>query len=156
MVINEYYDGESDSATNGDIQEPLYNWIKKDLEANSKPFVFVFGHEPFIAIPDFHNGRHRHQGDSLDAHPENSHRFQKLLREHKVLAYICGHTHTFSNSIINGLRQLDGGHCRGIGDKKSRSTFIKILVGKKSCWAQVYRYGDNGPPYTLTQTIALN
>lgn len=156
VILNEYCGGESDSQGDGDILDPLYNWLEKDLEENSKPFVFVFGHEPFISIPDYHNGRHRHQGDSLDAHSDNSHRFQKLLREHNVVAYICGHTHTFSYSIINGLPQLDAGHSRGIGDKRSRSTFIKILVGKQSCWAQVYRYGANGAPYALTQTIVLN
>ena len=156
VIINEYYDGKSDSTNNGDIIEPLYNWIKNDLEANSKPFVFVFGHEPFVSIPDYHNGRHRHKGDNLDAHPGNSHRFQQLLRKHKVVAYICGHTHNFSYSRMNGLWQLDAGHSRGIGDKGARSTFLKIIVGKHTCRAEVYRDDANGGPYVLTQTIALD
>jgi len=156
VVINEYYDGKSDSKNNGDVIEPLYRWLKDDLEANTKPFVFVFGHEPLVSIPDYHNGRHRHKGDNLDAHPKTSHRFQQLLRKHKVVAYICGHTHNFSYSRINGLLQLDAGHCRGIGDKGARSTFLKVFVGKKTCWVEVYRDDANGGPYVLTQTITLD
>lgn len=155
VVLNEYYDGQSDTGSNGDITTPLYLWLKTDLEENTKPVVFVFGHEPILSIPDYHNGRHRHQGDSLNAHPENSHRFQQLLRKHKVTAYICGHTHTFSYSNINGLWQLDAGHSRGLGDTGAPSTFLKFLVGKRSCWVEVYRDDANGGPYLLTQTIDL-
>jgi len=155
VVINEYYDGQSDTGTNGDITTPLYNWLKQDLEENTQPIVFVFGHEPILSIPDYHNGRHRHQSDCLNAHPKNSHRFQQLLRKHKVAAYLCGHTHNFSYATINGLQQLDVGHCRGIGDQRAQSTFLKILVGRRTCWAEVYRDDANGGPYSLTQTIIL-
>jgi len=155
VVLNEYYDGNSDTGSDGDITEPLYEWLKTDLEENSKQFVFVFGHEPIISIPDYHNGRHRHKGDNLDAHPENSHRFQQLLRKHKVTAYISGHTHDFSYSQINGLWQLDAGHSRGIGEKGAQSTFLRILVGKHTSWVEVYRDDANGGRYLLTQKIVL-
>lgn len=156
VVINQYYDGNSDTGTDGDISTPLFNWLANDLAANSKPFVFVFGHEPFVSIPDVDNGRHRHKGDSLDAHPKNSHRFWKLLRRYRVTAFVCGHTHNFSFSKINGLWQLDAGHSRGIGDTGAPSTFLKILVGEKTCWVEVYRDDSNGGPYALTQTIVLD
>jgi len=163
VVINQYYDGQSDTTceapackdTDGDICKSLYEWLKNDLEANSKPFIFVFGHEPIVSIPDYHNGRHRHKGDNLDAHPENSHRFQMLLRKHKVTAYFCGHTHDFSFAKINGLWQLDAAHCRGIGDKGARSTFLKVWVGRNNCWVDAYRDDGNGGPYSLTRTIIL-
>jgi len=154
VVINEYYDGNSDVGTDGDICKSLYKWLKDDLEANSKPFVFVFGHEPLVSIPDIDSGRHRHIKDSLNAHPKNSHRFQQLLREYKVVAYICGHTHNTSFAKINGLWQLDAGHTRGIGDKNSRSSFLKVCVGRTSSWADVYRSDENGN-YCLTHTIRL-
>ncbi|HDY88943.1 MAG TPA: hypothetical protein ENH82_12625, partial [bacterium] len=138
-VINQYYNGESDTLANGDICESLYQWLKNDLEANSKPYTFVFGHEPIVSIPDFHSGRQRHIGDSLNAHPENNHRFQKLLRKHNVTAYFCGHSHNFSFAKINGLWQIDTGHCRGIGDKEAPSTFLKIEIGENSCRIKAYR-----------------
>ena len=155
VVLNEYYDGQSDTGSNGDITTPLYLWLKQDLEENTKPMVFVIGHEPILSIPDYHNGRHRHQGDCLNAHPENSHRFQQLLRKHNVTAYICGHTHNFSYSNINGLWQLDAGHARGIGDQGAPSTFLKFLVGQRTCWVEIYRDDANGGSYLLTQTIEL-
>ncbi len=155
VVLNQYYDGESDTGSNGDVADPLYKWLKWDLEENTKPFVFVLGHEPILSIPDYDNGRHRHQGDCLNAHPENSHRFQQLLRKHNVTAYICGHTHNFSYANLNGLWQLDAGHCRGIGDKGAQSTFLKILVGRSTCRVEVYRDDANGGPYLLTQTVEL-
>lgn len=156
IVINEYYDGESDTGTDGDISDPLYNWLQTDLEENTKPIVFVFGHEPIVSIPDYHNGRHRHKGDNLDAHPENNHRFQELLRKHAVIAYICGHTHDYSHAKINGLWQIDAGHSRGLGDPNVPSTFLRVLVGQDASWVEAYRDDGNGGAYTLTQTIALD
>jgi len=155
VVINQYFDGKSDVGTNGDICEALFEWLKADLEENQKEMVFVFGHEPIVSIPDADNGRHRHKGDNLDAHPKNSFRFQKLLRDKGVTAYICGHTHDFSYSKINGLWQLDAGHCRGAGDKGARSTFLKIWVGKKHCWVDVYRDNGNGGRYSLRRTVVI-
>jgi hypothetical protein len=156
VAINQYYDGASDAAADADVAEPLYNWLKNDLTANRKPFVFVLGHEPLVSIPDADNGRHRHVGDSLDAYPENSHRFQQLLRQHKVTAYICGHTHGFSYAKINGVWQLDAGHAGGIGDKGARSTFLKIHVGSRGCRVEAYRADPNGQNYTLAHTVALD
>jgi hypothetical protein len=159
VVLNEYYDGKSDTATDGDITPPLYEWLKRDLEKNSKPFVFVFGHEPMVAIPDCDSGTHRHQGDSLDAHPGNNHRFRQLLSRHRVTAYICGHTHCFSYARINGVWQLDAGHARGFNkfknERQLRSTFLKIRVGRDKCWVDVYRANTDGWPYRLSRTIDL-
>ena len=155
IVLNEYYDGKSDTKADGDITAPLLAWIKKDLEANTRPFIFVFGHEPILAIQDYDNGMLRHRGDSLDAHPANSHRFQQLLRKHKVTAYLCGHTHSCSFANINGIWQLDVGHCRGAGETREASSFLKILVGKKSAKVEFYRDDSNGGAYHLARTVQL-
>lgn len=156
VVINEYYDGESDTGANGDVCDALYDWLENDLEANNKSFVFVFGHEPLISLPDFDNGRHRHRGDNLDAHPENNHRFAKLLRQHHITAYINGHTHTFSYAKINGIWQIDAGHSRGRGDMGTRSTFLKVCVGIDNCWIEVYRLDHSKNTYLQTNIINLN
>ncbi len=155
-VINEYFDGISDIGIDGDVSDSLYTWLKNDLENTSKPFIFVFGHEPIVSIPDVDNGRHRHRGDNLDKYPNHSHRFQVLLRKHNVTAYICGHTHDFSSAKINGIWQIDAGHSRGIGDKGTKSTFLKINVGRKQCSVDVYRCDSNCENYPLTRTIVLN
>ena len=155
VIINQYYDGQSDTGADGDICDDLYQWLKKDLEANSKKHTFVFGHEPFVSIPDADNGRLRHKGDNLDNHPGNSHRFHQLLRKHDITAYINGHTHNFSFAVINGLWQIDAGHARGLGDKGARSTFLKVRVGKKNCWVDVYRDDAREGRYSLSRTLTL-
>jgi len=156
VVLNLYYNGKSDAHGSGEISEALYKWLEKDLHDTTQPFIFVFGHEPIVSLPDYHSGRIRHVGDNLDAHPESTQRFLQLLRRYRVVAYICGHTHNFSYAKISGIWQLDAGHARGAGDKGSRSTFLKILVGKPFCRVEVYRDDANGGPYNLTNTIILD
>ena len=156
VVLNQYYDGESDVGTNGDVCDALYGWLQDDLEQNEKPVVFVFGHEPFVPVPDEDNGRLRHLNDSLNEHPENNHRFQALLREHEVKAYICGHTHNCSFSKINGLWQLDAGHARGIGDTGAKSTFLKVWISGTQSTVEIYRYDGEGGFYSLAHVIALD
>jgi hypothetical protein len=155
VAINQYYDGNSDIGCDGDVADALYEWLKNDLELNTKPMVFVMGHEPMVAMPDSDSGRVRHVGDSLDAHPENNHRFSQLLRKHKVQAYFCGHTHNYSSAKINGLWQIDVGHSRGIEDKGAKSTFLKVWVGTKMSWIDVYRDDANGGDYSLRERIVL-
>ena len=156
VAINQYYDGQSDIATKGDISDPVYNWLQEDLAANDKQFIFVIGHEPIISIMDYTSGRLRHKGDNLDQHPENANRFVELLRKHNVTAYFCGHTHNFSYAKINGVWQLDAGHSRGKGDTGSPSTFLKMFVGQSGVWFEVYRDDANGGEYNLLDTIYLD
>ena len=156
VVLNEYYDGESDTGTNGNVCDSLYQWLEDDLRANKKSFIFIFGHEPFVSIADVDNGRHRHKGDNLDEHPENAHRFHKLLRKHNITAYINGHTHNFSCAKINGIWQIDAGHARGTGDQGSASTFLKVYVGTYNCWLNAYRLDQDDNNYLLTETITLD
>lgn len=156
VVINQYYDGSSDVGTNGDVTDLLYQWLKADLEASTKPLTFIFGHEPIVSIPDADNGRHRHADDCLNAHPENNHRFHVLLVEHDVTAFFCGHTHGYSAALINGLWQIDAGHSRGLGDKGARSTFLRVRVAGDNVSVDVYRDDASGGPYQLTRTVVLD
>jgi len=117
VVINQYYDGERDWSADGDVVPELLNWLENDLQSTNKKFIFVFGHEPIISMPDLDNGRIRHQGDSLDKYPKNLFRFHQVMQKYGVLAYACGHTHNTSIGKINGIWQLDSGHARGIENK---------------------------------------
>jgi hypothetical protein len=119
VVLNQYYDGKTDAAPTADVVPELLAWLEADLAANTKTHVFVFGHEPMMAFPDMDNGRVRHAGDSLDANPAGAFRFQRLLLEHRVAAYLCGHTHNTSIANINGVWQLDSGHARGLEEDSS-------------------------------------
>lgn len=114
VVLNVYFDGVQDWGLEGEIAPELMAWLEADLAATTKKYVFVFGHEPLLPMPDMDNGRIRHQGDSLDERPENAFELHQLLLEHGVTAYFCGHTHNTSFAKINGLWQLDPGHARGL------------------------------------------
>jgi len=156
IVLNEYYDGKSDTGTSGDVCDSLYEWIENDLKTNNRPFIFVFGHEPFISIPDIDNGRHRHnKGDNLDEYPQNSHRFAKLLRQHHITAYINGHTHNFSYAKINGIWQITVGHTMGDADQNASSTFLKVKLSMFKCWVEVYRFNKEQDAYQLNYTFEL-
>lgn len=156
VVLNQYYDGISTSALDGDISDSVYTWLIDDLTTNKKKNIFVFGHEPLVSMPDHDNGRMRHMGDNLDKYPENSFRFQKLMRKHNVVAYFCGHTHNFSYAKINGIWQIDAGHSRGKGDEGAQSTFLQVHVNQDNISLDVYRSEPNFVDYNLTKQIILN
>jgi Calcineurin-like phosphoesterase len=156
VVINQYFDGISTDALDGDISDAVYNWLSEDLAKNKKKYTFVFGHEPLVSMPDYDNGRIRHKGDNLDKYPENSFRFQKLLRKYKTAAYFCGHTHNFSYAKINGILQIDAGHARGKGDVGAQSTFLKVFVNDDDCRIDVYRSDTNFVDYRLAHQFKLD
>ncbi len=152
-VINEYYDGVSDVGTDGDVVTRLYNWIVTDLRYNTKPIVFVCGHEPAYPQPDEDNGRLRHEDDSLNKFPANRDRFWGMLKEHGVLAYFCGHPHNFSAVKIDGVWQIDVGHARGTGDTGARSTYIRIVVlDGGGVLLEVYRLDPDTGRYVMTRS----
>ncbi|MCU0234286.1 MAG: metallophosphoesterase [Thermoanaerobaculales bacterium] len=136
VVLNQYFDGSRDWGLEGDMVPELMAWLEADLEATEKPRIFVFGHEPILPMPDMDNGRIRHQGDSLDEHPERAFALHQLLLKHGVAAYFCGHTHNTSYAKINGLWQLDPGHARGLeeasyADKMYAAIGSAIAEGKR-------------------------
>lgn len=137
VVINEYYDGESDigsspppsDAKAGTISQALYDWLKADLtqaQARHPAYIFVIGHEPLYSLPDEWNGRLRHAGECLDAHPDEVRAFVELMRSYAVTAYICGHTHDCSYALVDGIPQIDAGHARGNADSGAPSSFLRV------------------------------
>jgi hypothetical protein len=127
-----------------------------DLDANTKPMVFVVGHEPAYPMPDEDSGRLRHEDDSLNQHAANRDRFWSTLVNYGVIAYICGHTHNYSITDFDGVWQVDCGHARGTGDTGARSTFIMIKIMKdKSVDFDTYRLDFDSMRYVLTHTGQL-
>jgi hypothetical protein len=143
-VINEYYDGVSDTATDGDVPDSLYNWLAADLAATTKQHIFVIGHEPAFPRPDADNGRERHIGSCLDKYPTNRNRFWNLLRDGGVVAYLTGHTHNYSSYVQDGVWQLDAGHARGAGDTGAPSTFLILHIDGDDVWFEAFRDAHDG------------
>lgn len=151
-VLNLYCDATGAAATDGDVSDALYTWLVDDLAGTDKPHVFVVGHEPAFPKPDVHSGRLRHLGDSLDHYPVRRDRFWSLLVEEGVTAYVCGHTHGYSATRINGVWQIDTGHSAGMGDSGARSTFVRVIVDGDRVAYETYRSPQEMPcDYRLFQ-----
>lgn len=135
IQLNEFYNGNSDFGTDGDVVDSLYDWLAKDLNTNTKPAILVWGHEPAYPIGG-------HIGSSLDKYTENRDRFWQLLEDHKVVAYITGHTHRYSRTQRPGggkVWQID----IGTTTKKKPFTFADITVSATTVSFKMYR-GDSG------------
>lgn len=152
VILNEYFDGKSDTGTNGTISEALYNWLIADLKQNKKPYVFVIGHEPAFPQPDTDNGYERNQHASLNRNPKARDRFWKALQDFQVTAYICGHTHSYSAKLIQNVWQIDVGHARGLADNNTQSTFVMVyLMADGKVWITPYRQRASTGEYEPTQ-----
>jgi len=155
VMLNVYYDGGSDTGTDGDVVDALYNWLAADLNATNRAHIFVFGHEPAHPQPDADNGILRHKGDSLDKYPAHRDRFWDLLKSKNVVAYIHGHTHGFSAVNVDGVWELDSAHSMGLGWTQTQSTFIMVHVKGNLVTYDVYRDNHDGGPYTLVHSGTL-
>jgi hypothetical protein len=147
VMLNEYCDENGPDNRDGDISNHIYTWLESDLNNTAQPIVIVIGHEPAFPQPDNDNGRIRHLGDSLDKYSDNRDRFWDLLKEQRVLAYICGHTHNYSIINIGGVWQIDAGHARGLGDIGAPSTYVRIHVSSSSVWFETFRDNTQGGSY---------
>ncbi|HWF18558.1 MAG TPA: metallophosphoesterase [Verrucomicrobiae bacterium] len=155
IMLDEYFNGHSSSPTD-DMSESTIVWLEHDLAANHQPIVWVSGHKPIKSLPDMDTGRIRHQDQSIITDPDRRKRFLSLLRKNHVTGYICGHTHDCSIAKVDGIWQLDSGHCRGAGDNACPSTFLKIQVTGLKATVDVYRSNTNGLNYLIKKTVELN
>jgi len=151
VVLNLYWNGGpepgGDAAGKGDVGPALLAWLEDDLAANTKPFVFVFGHEP--AFPQY-----RHMGDSLDQHPENRDAFWRLLSRHGVQAYFCGHVHRYFKEQRDGVWQVCDGHAGRV--KGGDRGYLDVSVGPAEAEIKVWIGArENWSDWTLLDTIRL-
>ena len=138
IAINEYWNGGtapgSDVATDGDIVTQLYDWLAADLAANTKPVVFIIGHEPAYPF-------NRHVGDSLDKYPAHRDAFWDLLESKGVYAYITGHTHYYSKyqKNVGGTWQIDLGNAGNSPSPSEGQTFLNAIVSDTSVTYEIWR-----------------
>jgi hypothetical protein len=152
VVLNEYWNGRtapgSDTATDGDIVPALRSWLEADLAANTKPFIFVFGHEPAFA-------EHRHVGNSLDGHRADRNAFWAVLKKFHVQAFISGHIHFYYKELHDGLYQVSDGNA-GNGKAERHQTYLDVVVGPDQAEIQVWQNNaDGSSAWHLAETIPL-
>ncbi|OFX87999.1 MAG: hypothetical protein A2W99_11430 [Bacteroidetes bacterium GWF2_33_16] len=97
-------------------------WLNQQLENNSNPHVFVFGHEAAFKV--FHS-------DCLDDFQTERDIFWKSLTDAGVRTYFCGHDHFFD------VAQIDD------GDGNSDNDIYQCVVGGGGGWL-MSRYNYNG------------
>ena len=120
VVLNEYFDGTSDTGTDGDVVNALFDWLKDDLRNTTKPYKVIVGHEPAYPIV-------RHVGDSLDGHPDNRNRFWNLLKTERVMAYFTGHDHNYHFTEHDGVFECDTGVTGGMVGSSQMDDFATIF-----------------------------
>ena len=147
-LLNVYCDAEAPWGIDGSVSDSLYTWLAQDLAETNQEHIFVFGHEPAFPQPDDETGQARHVDDSLNQYPEARDRFWALLQEHKVIAYVHGHTHTYSAVQVDGIWQLDAGQAMGVRAAPSPGTFLIITVEGETITLQTFR-GEEGPGFSF-------
>ncbi|MFO1521969.1 MAG: DUF1566 domain-containing protein [Kiritimatiellia bacterium] len=105
-------------------------WLNQQLAANTRPHVFVFGHEP--AFKAFHT-------DCLDDYPDERNAFWDSLAASGARVYLCGHDH-----FLNVARIDDGD-----GNPADDLTQWIVGTGGTTNWPnRVYNYNGDNAPYT--------
>ncbi len=162
-VINNYCDGNSDTGyygkghgKGGTFGDALYEWLRDDLDATDKQHIFVSGHEPAYRQYDMDTGKERRKGHK-GHNPDFTDRFWELLNQKGVLAYICGHNHSYKVTKLDEVWQIQGGHSQGIGRglEEYRSTFIMIHINEDTVTFDTYRLDEGQLRYELAHSGTL-
>jgi hypothetical protein len=67
-------------------------WLSQQFAANTKPHVFVFGHEPAFKV---------HHTDCLDNYPVNRNTLWSSIAAEGGRTYFCGHDHLYDHARID-------------------------------------------------------
>lgn len=126
VITNPYWDNPGGGYTDEQLA-----WIAQDLQASTRAFKFVFGHEPAFPLV-------RHVKDSLNANPAQRDRFWQILAANGAQAFFCGHSHNLSHVLKNGVYQIDSGEVRDGGPLCV--TLVEVAGDK----ATVRSYQTNG------------
>ena len=102
-------------------------WLDSQLQSNTKPHVFVFGHEPAFRLV---------HPDCLDDHPMRRDEFWRSLQAAGTRMYFCGHDHFYDHAYVD-----DGD---GNPDNDMRQIVIATAGVPGYTWLPPY-IGDNGP-----------
>jgi hypothetical protein len=104
-------------------------WLDQQLASNTRPHVFVFGHEAAFKV--FHS-------DCLDDSIDARNSFWQSLSKAGVKVYFCGHDHFVDVANVED------------GDGNATNDLIQYLVGTGGGWlmSQYSNYNGTNSPYT--------
>jgi hypothetical protein len=113
----------------GTLTKPIHRvnlpWLESTLSSNTRPHVFVFGHEPAFKV---------YHPDCLDDYSEDRDRYWQALTRYGVRVNLCAHDHFYDRAVIDN------------GDGDPGNDLTQIVVG--TAGAPLYQPpeydGDNG------------
>ena len=155
VCLNVYYDGVNEFSswkTNG-VSDACHEWLANDLETTEKEAILVFGHVPAFVLCD-EDTKMEYQMDSdlglSGGNPENRDRFWTLLKKHNVIAYFCGHQHSYYSENYNGVYQYNAG---AISDNSaSYDTYIRVVADENTISVESWREYEKNQ-FTCKETI---
>ncbi len=158
VCINVYFDGTSEFSswkTSG-VGDACYQWLRNDLETTDKEAILAFGHVPAFALRD-EDTQMEYQMDSdlslSGGVPENRDRFWELLKIRGVIAYICGHQHSYYSEQFDGVYQFNPG---AISDNSaSYDTYIRVAVTDTTLLFEAWREYESDE-FTLKESIVYS
>jgi 3',5'-cyclic AMP phosphodiesterase CpdA len=110
------------------IHQVNQNWVNQQLETNTLPHVFVFGHEAAFKV--FH-------ADCLDDSLVARNSFWQSMTKAGVKTYFCGHDHFVDAALVDD------------GDGNESNDVYQYLVGTGGGWlmSQYSNYNGTNAPY---------
>jgi len=108
------------------------SWLDSQLETNTRPHVFVFGHEPaFRAL----------HWDCLDYHPARRDTFWRSLQLAGGRAYFCGHDHFYDHARVDD------------GDGNPDNDIHQFIVGGAGAYPYAWTppYDGNNSDFSVSQ-----
>lgn len=112
-----------------DIHKINQAWLNEQLEANTQPHIFTFGHEAAFKV--FHT-------DCLDDYPTERNTFWESLKNAGAKTYFCGHDHFFDATEIDD------------GDGNTENNIYQMVVGGGGAWLMPkYRHNGVNSSYTI-------
>ena len=101
FVLNDNY-----IAHNGLKETVNQSWVSGQLEQDTRPFMFVFGHSPAYAVVN----DTEEDSYAIDVHPLQRDIFWKSMVDNHVSAYFSGHAHLYVRAESSGLTQIVSGN----------------------------------------------
>lgn len=112
-------------------------WLDQQLGQNTRPHLFVFGHEP--AFKAFHT-------DCLDDYPTERNTFWNSLAVAGAKVYLCGHDHFYN------VARIDDGDCNPANDLFQ---FIVGTGGSTNWPVNRYNYNGTNAPFTPVNVASV-
>lgn len=121
----------SDKPEENIINSEQRDWLKKDLQSNSKELTFVFFHEPAYPVSSKID-------ESLDVNKKDRDALWDLLISEKVTAVFSGHEHIASRKKIKGLYQFVFGNTDSFDHDLPKAGVAEYSYqGKSFGWVEV-------------------